>query len=1354
MLNWSIAAPALLFLGGSVGAAIAWMVLPWFSDRRVPRHSDLINNLLHLISSHPQQLDQLLGSMNEALWVFDIERSELLFVSDSVLRIYGLSRDELQQQPLSLLRRLHPDDIDKVRAAWEGLLSGQSVDIEHRLLWETGDIFWVHVEAHRLRDRGDRRLVGGVSRDITAQRRLSEFWRVSEERYRRLVSMADTSIIVLDESLHVLEWNEAAERIFGLTRAEALGMNFLEHALRPQDRDAWYQAWASLREDADIFRLETEVIGAHGTVFWVSWNSRLCINPHNARRELVVVGMDVSELHRMTRDVARNERHFRAIFENSPTAMALVRDDGQLLRVNREYENFFATSAEQLLMRSAMERADHPGGRYLHEDLRRLEHGQESLQVLRVYRTTQGEVRWGNTWLRRHEVGEDGHVLYLELILDVTEQRRAEAALNERDRQLASMVSNLPGILYSYSCKLGQGLLVEAERYRLFNLHHDWRPSFISEGAQQITGFKAESFTRGDVFSLGHLILAEDRAQLIPQMERAINQGGSFELLYRIRGAASELRWISERGRAVVSHGQLMVEGLMLDVTSQKLAEESEQIYRQLVADTHTGFLAIDGNGLVRDANRPFLEFLGLQQIDRLLLHSIYEWTAPESRAATIAMITEVSTGAAVKDVELDYIAVDGRRVSLLLSAVATRSDHEVLIRGLLVDVSERRRQQRELEQSRNLLAESQRIAGLGFWVEDRTTATWFASEELCALLGWTRSTQPDKRELWLDEVHPDDRPQVKEQLRRGEDSCRPFSLEFRLRPGAQGVRFMRCSINVDLDAQGRVLRWVGVLQDVTAMRQAEQAILLSEQRYRSLFDSSIDGICILDLQGRIEETNPAFQSIVAYDAQDLRGMNEHDLTLLDDRSQDARILQQVLARGYGEIHRKTYRCRHGATVAVSVRQWLVRDSQHQPQRIMAMVRDISELEVIEAEKEQLQRAVQQAQKMEAIGHLTGGIAHDFNNILTSILGYADLSLRYFDADPAHRLTRYIRQIRSAGERARELIAQMLIFSRGGRSPGRVQPVQELILATLRMLRPALPSSLHLRTHIDADTPPILVDAVQLQQVVMNLVINARDALGASGEVAVALQQADIGATHCASCHARIEGNHVVIDVADKGPGIDPAIVSRIFDPFFTTKEVGRGSGMGLSVVHGIVHEFGGHILLESAPGRGARFRILFQAQSLEQSAPDLLAAEQQVFDARAEASGATILIVEDELAVAQMLAELLSLYHYRVQILQDPLQALEALSVEAMPFDLLIADQIMPGLLGHELIARVRALHPTLPILLCSAQADLLQRQQSLPNACALLSKPIEAEALLRVVQDLLRQARGGLPDLGADTV
>ncbi len=1323
---------------GAAGASIfSWILRPWLMGRRLPHQSDLLANLMGLAARHPEQLDQLLGSMHDVLWVADLATNQLLFVSDSVLRIYGLSRDELQAHPKKMLERVHPDDKERVRDALQGLLRGDVLNLEHRLLWHTGEVYWIHVEAHRLFSAQGGQLVGGLSRDITAQKRLTEYWRASEERYRRLVSMADTCIMVLDEALHVLEWNEAAERIFGVQRAQAMGMSFLDHFVQEPDRQRWHSAWTALQPGSEIFRIELEVIGREASVHWISWNNRLYINPQNSRRELVAVGMDVTELHRVSRDLERNEQLFRSLFENAPTAMALIRDDGQLLRVNREYERFFETPAQQLLMRSLAERADAEGQRSLLDELQRLAQGSESRPIVRSYRTHEGATRWGNTWLRFHETGSDGRNLFLEQIMDVTDQRRVEEALDERKRQLRTMVSNLSGILYRYSSEVGNGVLKQDGQYRLYNLHHDWRPTFMSEGAHKITGFKAESFTRGDVFSFGHLIYTDDRAALIPRVERSINSHQPFELVYRIRGASSEVRWISERGRVFLDGDHIQIEGLLVDITSQKLAEESEQIYRQLVADTHTGFLALDGNGLVLDANIPFLEFLGVPRLEAIRDRSVYEWTAPESKETTARLLLQVSREGAVKNIEIDYLRADGKRVSLSLSAVATKGDHHVLIRCLLVDVTESRQAQQELVQSRNLLAESQRIAGLGSWVENRSERGIYWSEELYELLGYGEERPAASQELLLQRIHPEEREQVRARLVEGALEGISYSMEFRVVRIDHSLRSLRCNVSFELDGMGRVVRTVGVMQDVTASRDAEMAIIQSERRYRSLFDTSIDGICILSLEGVVEEANAAFLEIVGYNSEEIRGMPEKLMTPDVWHREDELIRSdQILKRGYCESYRKEYLRRDGRRVPVSVRQWLVRDQAQQPLRIMAMVRDITEYKKIESEREQLQRAMQQSQKMEAIGHLTGGIAHDFNNILTSILGYSDLALRQMDADPESRQGRYLRQIKAAGERARELIAQMLIFSRGGSSPGKVQAISMLVQSAIRMLRPTVPTSIRIRAHIDQTVHPVLVDDVQLQQVVMNLVINARDALGEKGEIRVLVREMDVVNQHCASCHARINGVYVELAVEDNGVGIEAHILHRIFDPFFTTKEVGKGSGMGLSVVHGIVHEFAGHILVNSNRQQGTSFRILFPCR-------DDRAAEEPMIEPLAHVLGPAqqyhVMVVDDDVAVAHMLSDLLTLQGYQVRVFTDPLRALESLEHDGDSVDILVTDQVMPGILGYDLARRALAVLPELRIIMLSAQADLIQRRSQQAIPWTLLSKPLDAELLLRTLRDVL---------------
>ena len=269
---------------------------------------------------------------------------------------------------------------------------------------------------------------------------------------------------------------------------------------------------------------------------------------------------------------------------------------------------------------------------------------------------------------------------------------------------------------------------------------------------------------------------------------------------------------------------------------------------------------------------------------------------------------------------------------------------------------------------------------------------------------------------------------------------------------------------------------------------------------------------------------------------------------------------------------------------------------------VLGMARDITARKRADAERAQLEAQLRQAQKMEAIGHLAGGIAHDFNNILTSIQGYAQLAAERPAAAADAKLSSHLDHLELACNRARELIQQMLVFSRGRRGAARALALAPLVRQAIRLLRSSLPATLEIVPEFAADLPAALLDPVQAEQVLMNLCINAHDAMHGSGTVQVAVTQQALAGVVCASCRGVVSGEFVELAVADEGPGIGAEVMDRMFEPFFSTKETGRGTGMGLAIVHGIVHEHGGHILVESSAA-GARFRVLFPAVAAEQAA-------------------------------------------------------------------------------------------------------------------------------------------------------
>jgi PAS domain S-box-containing protein len=421
----------------------------------------------------------------------------------------------------------------------------------------------------------------------------------------------------------------------------------------------------------------------------------------------------------------------------------------------------------------------------------------------------------------------------------------------------------------------------------------------------------------------------------------------------------------------------------------------------------------------------------------------------------------------------------------------------------------------------------------------------------------------------------------------------------------------------------------------------------------------------------------------------------------------------------------------------VSCAPWF--ESQGQMCGYTASMVDITDRKRGEEQLEQLRSRALQAQKMEAIGQLTGGIAHDFNNILASILGYAGLALTRYAPDKNGKLAEYLREIYQGGERARDLVAQMLAFSRG--ASGELMPcdLRPLVKEAGKLLAATLPSSIDLRLHMDEDVPPIATDAVQLHQIVLNLCINSRDAIDDQGRIEIALHQLRDVDLVCASCHGEISGDFVALAVTDTGCGIEPGLLPRVFDPFFSTKDIGKGSGMGLAVVHGFVHDCGGHIGLESTPGQGTSFRLLFPVAEAESrgAGGD---AHGEVAPVTGSGDGAHILVVDDEESVARFVGDLLEGWGYRVTVLTDSSSALEWAEAHPDAAALAILDQTMPAMTGMDLAKVLRRITARLPVILCTGNSDRIDAMQLHEAGIdALLGKPYDPRLLHTTLKQLL---------------
>jgi PAS domain S-box-containing protein len=529
--------------------------------------------------------------------------------------------------------------------------------------------------------------------------------------------------------------------------------------------------------------------------------------------------------------------------------------------------------------------------------------------------------------------------------------------------------------------------------------------------------------------------------------------------------------------------------------------------------------------------------------------------------------------------------------------------------------------------------------------------------------------------------------------------------------------------------------------RDITERKRAEHALRASEEQYRAIFNASADALMLWNSRLQRVDVNPAHEKIFGFTREEVVGRGFEGLPYPEEFVRPRiEMVRRALA---GEASRADLEAlrKDGQRIVTELRT--IPFLHHGEPHVLQIARDITERKRAEKDRHTLEAQLRQAQKMEAIGHLAGGIAHDFNNILTGILGYIVLAGEREAAAADPKLRQYLDRAQQASLRARDLIQQMLTFSRGRRGEPRPLDLPRSVHDALKLIGATLPSSMVIDVDLDSDVPAVIADPVQVEQVLLNLLINARDATRGAGGVAVQVGMEEYAGAVCASCRKSIQGRYVTLAVRDSGSGIAPGVLDRIFDPFFTTKGVGKGSGMGLSMVHGIVHEYGGHIMVESTPGGGATFRVLLPPHDDAQADVATAAGAPSDRTPGTPPLSGHVLVVDDEAIVGELMAELLASRGLDVTVKSDPVEAMRWFGEAPDRVDLVLTDQTMPRMTGLELARRLTAERPDLPVVLYTGYADDIgPGELRRHGVAAQLRKPVEPAVLVELLRSHLARA------------
>ena len=620
-----------------------------------------------------------------------------------------------------------------------------------------------------------------------------------------------------------------------------------------------------------------------------------------------------------------------------------------------------------------------------------------------------------------------------------------------------------------------------------------------------------------------------------------------------------------------------------------------------------------------------------------------------------------------------------------------------------------------------------------GYFEVDLEGNFTFFNDALCRLIGYSATAMAgmNNRE-YMDEENA---KKVFQTFNRVYETSRPtkgFDWEIIKVDGSKS--HVDASVSLITDPDGNRIGFRGIARDVTGQKQSQRALQESEAKYRQLVNHAPAGIYEVDfLEGKFINANDLICEYTGYTRQELLGMSALDILTEDSQKKFIERLDKILdgQKVPSSVEFKI-RAKSGRELCVLINSKIIYAADGKPKGATAVVHDLTEQKQAEEEKKNLEYQLQQAQKMEAIGTLAGGIAHDFNNILSVIIGYTELIL--LNGDVAGEVRQNLKEIFSASKHARDMVKQILAFSRQNKQERKPIQVAHIIKEAIKMLRASLPATISIQQHIEKDTGVIEADPTQIHQVLMNLCTNAAHAINEKdGVLEIHLGNIDLDQKAAADIPGLKTGSYLKLSVKDSGEGIHPEVQQQIFNPYFTTKEKGVGTGLGLAVVQGIVKSNNGAVTVESEVGKGAAFHVYLPTIKRKLSPEDEISTPLPM-------GCEHILLVDDEQPLVEIGRQMLERLGYSVATRTSSIEALELFKVDPNRFDLVITDIVMPNLTGDKLAKKIINIRNDIPVVLCTGYSEkFTRRNASEMGIHTFLMKPLVMRDLANTVRQAL---------------
>ena len=1017
-----------------------------------------------------------------------------------------------------------------------------------------------------------------------------------------------------------------------------------------------------------------------------------------------------------------SERRFASLFRNSPAAIGISTvHEGRLIDVNGRYCELVGYTPEELIGHTVGELRLHVETHDRQAVMRRLLVEGSIVGVETRFRRKDGGLRDILVNLELMELAGEAAPVMVAQIVDITDRKAAEQRLLQ-SQALLKMASRMS--------RLG------AWQVEIPSLEVRW-----SDEVREIHGVPPDH--QPTVGSSLEFYDPDHRGRIRETAARCVSEGTPFDTEARIRRPDGAHIWVRVLGEAVrdASGRVERIQGTFQDITRRRKDEEHLRLLENCISRLSdivviTEAEPIDDPGpRILYVNDAFERRTGFTR-EEVLGRAPRILQGPRTQREALDRIrTALSNWSPVREELINYTK-SGEEFWLEIDIVpvADPTGHYTHWVAIERDITERKRAEQALRVSEERFRLLAKASNDVIWDWDVSAGTVWWNEGLAALLGGRPDDATTADGRWTSMIHPEDREAV------GEGLCRAFgsadeewSASYRIVRTDGEVRHVLDRGRVIRDLEGRPVRMVGGMADITERRRSEER--LAEQA--ALLDQTRDAIVVRDLLGTVRFWSRGAERIHGRPASEAVGRDIRALVGFDP-DQFAEADRSVLADGAwnGELRAVSGGDRE---LRLDSRWTLLRDSQGAPRSILAVDSDVTE-------RKKLEEQFLRAQRMESIGTLAGGIAHDLNNVLSPIL--MSIELLRLDLAPSER-AEILDTIAAAAGRGSEMVRQVLSFARGVEGQRVVVDLRHLLRDLAKIVSETFPRNIELRTETARDLRPVLGDPTQIHQVLLNLCVNARDAMPDGGVLTVVSGTFSVDAQFASLVPEARCGDYVRIEVGDTGSGIPPGVLEKIFDPFFTTKEHGKGTGLGLSTSLAIVRSHGGFIRVDSEPGRGSRFVVHLPVTDLVSRAPEEGAEEIP------RGRGERILVVEDEPSVRSVTRQTLEQFGYEVLLASDGAEAVSVYARNPGTIDLVFTDMMMPVMDGPATIQVLRRMDPGVRILAASGLGEAANPFSGhLAEPLRLLSKPYTALALLRAVREVLQSADPGRrPGDGAES-